>query len=82
MAAFGSQFTQPINRVVNEQMDFRMQCFIKVRGMVTYHHLVYATMNFMVANSQSAFSSSDCTSKIPTYMLSRDEQNLLAYFLR
>ena len=36
MAAFGSQFTQPIDRVVNEQMDFRMQFFIKVRGMVTY----------------------------------------------
>ena len=32
MAAFGSQFTQTIDRVVNEQMDFRMQFFIKVRG--------------------------------------------------
>ena len=36
MATFGSKFTQTIDRVVNEQMDFRMQFFIKVRGMVTY----------------------------------------------
>ena len=49
MAAFGSQFTQPIDRVLNEEMDFRMQYLIKLRGMVTYislklhrlHHLVY-----------------------------------------
>ena len=49
MAAFGSQFTQPIDRVLNEEMDFRMQYLIKLRGMVTYislklhrlHHHVY-----------------------------------------